>query len=223
MTDPPRQLLHAWVRDTPGSGHTDPCTPSPEVAALTGSCIHDDASPQCADFSGLEKPAVRPLPAETGKCTWASVQALPRVVEVDGPRLRFSAIPELATLRTGSAVHRSAMTVQEGKPVTLRVPNAQQMELHIRFKVPSTKGAKCGVRLLASAELAADGSPREYTELGVGYEIALPPPPPPPPPTPPAPGPAPSLKLKRWMAGVDMPGNDYKICTRTSCSLCLLL
>eukprot|EP01052_Picozoa_sp_SAG31_P079296 SAG31_NODE_38926_length_292_cov_0.808290_1_plen_69_part_01 len=36
-----RQLLHAWVRDLPGSGHTDACAPSTIVAALTGSCIND--------------------------------------------------------------------------------------------------------------------------------------------------------------------------------------
>ena len=219
-----RQLLHAWVRDLPGSGHTGSCSPSPVVAALTGSCIGDDSDSQlCATDHELRRAgmqAARPLPFE--QCTWASVQALPRVVSLDGARLRFSPIPELDSLRvsdTPISVPRQ-MVKHDGQPLRIAVPNTRQFEIQVRFKVPERSGARCAIQVLSSAaeEKLLNGSgtaPREVTEIGVGWMLdnatgPSPPSPPAPHPAPPYP-PQPAEHLARWMPGVDMPGSDYSI------------
>ena len=158
-------MLLAYLRDAVNSTHDGApdnfcSTRFPDVTALTAA-------------AGAQY--VRPLPFELGTCNWASVQALPRIVTTaaGGARVQLRPLPEMASLRIGPSVRLgpTTLTPSSAQPLAVNISNGRQFELLVRFRAAPVRGAKCGVQLLGSLEKGPDGSAREFTEVGVGYDL----------------------------------------------------
>ena len=160
-----RRMLLAYLRDAVNSTHDGApdnfcSTRFPDVTALTAA-------------AGAQY--VRPLPFELGTCNWASVQALPRIVTTaaGGARVQLRPLPEMASLGIGPSVRLgpTTLTPSSAQPLAVNISNGRQFELLVRFRAAPVRGAKCGVQLLGSLEKGPDGSAREFTEVGVGYDL----------------------------------------------------